>query len=31
MCVRDISKGFQFEDAPEAGEPFEEMLTYWYP
>ena len=31
MCVRDISKGFQFEDAPEAGEPYREMLEYWYP
>jgi cellulase/cellobiase CelA1 len=31
MCVRDIAKGFQFADAPEAGTPFLEMLSYWYP
>jgi len=31
MCRRDISKGFQFDDAPEAGEPFQSMLEYWYP
>ena len=31
MCVRDIEKGFQFANAPEAGEPFEAMLNYWYP
>lgn len=31
MCVRDLEEGFQFADAPEAGEPFEEMLSYWYP
>lgn len=31
MCRRDIDKGFQFAGAPEAGEPFEEMLEYWYP
>lgn len=30
MCVRDIDKGFQFDDAPEAGEVFVEMLDYWY-
>ena len=31
MCVRDIEKGFQFADAPEAGEPWKELLEYWYP
>lgn len=31
MCIRDIHKGFQFDNAPEAGEIFEEMLNYWYP
>ena len=30
MCVRDKEKGFQFANAPEAGEPFKEMLNYWY-
>lgn len=31
MCVRDIEKGFQFANAPEAGEPWKDMLEYWYP
>lgn len=31
MCRRDCGKGWQFCNAPEAGEPFEEMLDYWYP
>lgn len=31
MCRRDCEEGYQFCSAPEAGEPFKEMLTYWYP
>lgn len=31
MCVRDCGEDFQFCNAPEAGEVFEEMLNYWYP
>lgn len=31
MCRRDCKKGWQFCEAPEAGEPFKDMLDYWYP
>jgi cellulase/cellobiase CelA1 len=31
MCRRDCDKGFQFCEAPEAGEPWKSMLEYWYP
>lgn len=31
MCRRDCDEGFQFCDAPEAGEPWKSMLEYWYP
>lgn len=31
MCRRDCDDGFQFCDAPEAGQVFEDMFNYWYP